>query len=80
MSIFTPKYNKEKEIKKLKSTLRDYIIQYNELTDSYSCGLNLAAHINPNISNLAININKILDDLSVLDPSAPKFRYPTGTQ
>lgn len=55
---------------------RTHYLAYHAIADRYSCGVNLASHINPELSKHAQEFNAALDELAKIDPKCPAQRLP----
>lgn len=64
-------------VSELKGELRTTILKRNRVDDSadLDCGNSLLKVFRPEIGSLESKANAILEELSKLDPSCPKFRY-----
>jgi hypothetical protein len=61
-------------IRNLRKQARYHYIAYCSIADEYSCGLALAEQISPNMVHHKQEVNRILDELTELDPDTPKDR------
>lgn len=65
-------------VAELKSELRKTVLRRNFLIDSagdIDCGMTLLKQFRPEIGLCETRANELLDELSKVDPSAPKMRY-----
>lgn len=58
----------------LKFIARKAYIRFYEELDRYDCGIELAKEVNPRIAEAARDFNDAMDQLSMIDPKAPKVR------
>jgi len=64
----------DNRIADLKKRARHHYLAHRDLIADYTCGTSLAGYINPNVSRHALAFNAAMDELALLDPSAPKGR------
>jgi hypothetical protein len=62
----------ENRIQKIKDELKVTILEFYEITDSYSCGINLALYINPKASSLLKKMVNLVEQLQLIDLSFPQ--------
>lgn len=64
----------EKQIAKLKKQAKKHYLNYYGYADDYDCGLDMAELMCRNMYHSKMEFNRIMDELTVLDPSIPKAR------
>lgn len=63
-----------RKINKLKKEAKRLYLRYNEVVDSLPCGRDLAEYISSEALSCKIEFNRVMDELSKLDPNCPQSR------
>lgn len=60
----------------LKKQARALVTKIREAEDAYDCGVHLLHHIRPDVMSMKRVVNSLFDQLALIDPETPKYRYP----
>ena len=64
----------EKQIAKLKKEAKKNYLNYCSYADDCDYGLTMAEYTRPGMLHSKLEFNRIMNELSILDPSTPKGR------